>query len=189
MTFPDFDILPKGVISSAFIQKDIHSFYEACELIRKLPYARNTNKQNLLQLFLDNCGTCSTKHAVLKALAYENNVESIQLMIGIFKMNGNNTPKVKRVLEQYHLTYIPEAHCYLKYHQQVLDFTKINSKPSDFVNDLLVEIAIQAQQIDHFKVNYHKNYLREWLAQNSKINYSLDEIWAIRETCIQALSD
>lgn len=187
--FPNFDIAPNGAISRAFIQKNILAFDEACKMVGKMHYGRNTNKENLLQIFLDDCGTCSTKHALLKALAIENNFESIQLMIGIFKMNAMNTPKIKTVLEQYQLNYIPEAHCYLKYHHQILDFTKVNAKPSDFVDDLLEEIEIFPHQIGAFKINFHQNYLDHWLKRNPQIKYELSHLWAIREQCIQKLSE
>ena len=103
-------------------------------------------------------------------------------------MNGNNTPKIKSVLETYNLNYIPEAHNYLKFNNQILDFTKINSSEQDFIDELLEETEIQTHQINHFKIEFHKNYLRNWLIENTQILYYLEELWQIREQCIKVLS-
>ncbi|WP_312196120.1 hypothetical protein [Epilithonimonas vandammei] len=109
-------------------------------------------------------------------------------------MNGNNTPKIKSVLETLRepqsesLNYIPEAHNYLKFKNQILDFTKKNSSENDFINDLLEETEIQPHQINQFKIEFHKNYLKKWLSEHPEIHYSLDELWNIRELCIAHLS-
>jgi hypothetical protein len=91
-------------------------------------------------------------------------------------------------LHNYNLEYIPEAHNYLKFKNQILDFTKKNSSENDFINDLLEEIEIEPHQINQFKIEFHRNYLRNWLAENPQIPYSLEELWKIREECIKALS-
>ncbi|MEI7510525.1 MAG: hypothetical protein WCJ62_13800, partial [Flavobacterium sp.] len=67
-------------------------------------------------------------------------------------------------------------------------FTKIGSKPSDFENDLLEEIEILPNQITTFKVEYHKKFLQNWLNENNNIELNLNELWKIREECIQNLT-
>jgi hypothetical protein len=104
-------------------------------------------------------------------------------------MNQKNTPEISATLHKNNLEYIPEAHCYLKFEDQILDLTKINSKPTDFLNDLIEEIEISPEQINDYKVKYHKNYLVAWLEKNEHINYSLNDIWKIREQCIKDLAD
>jgi len=47
-------------------------------------------------------GPCSTKHALLKALADEQGLP-IRLMLGIYEMNARNTPGIGRVLEEHHM--------------------------------------------------------------------------------------
>jgi hypothetical protein len=120
----NFEIHSNGEISQLFLKNQCSNFLSASEFIRNLPYRRNLNKDNLATVFIDECGTCSTKHAILKTLAEENNQTDFKLILGIFKMSGNNTPKIKSVLETYNLDYIPEAHNYLKFKNQILDFTK-----------------------------------------------------------------
>lgn len=183
----DFDIKGTGTISTCFLNHTINTFSQAAEFIRQLPYQRNKNKEDLTTVFFDQHGTCSTKHAVLKQLATENNRNDLALMLGIFKMNGHNTPKIANTLQQYNLSYIPEAHNYLKFEGCILDYTFPYSTGNNFEQDLLEEIIIQPNQISNFKVTYHTAYLKKWLIENY-IPYSLDEIWDIRELCIQQLS-
>jgi hypothetical protein len=196
----NFEINSNDEISQLFLKNGCSDFHSASEFVRNLPYQRNLNKDNLATVFIDGCGTCSTKHAILKILAEENNQTDFKLILGIFRMNGNNTPKIKTVLETLrpfdklrtgqsdNLEYIPEAHNYLKFKNQILDFTKKNSSENDFIYDLLEETEIQPHQINQFKIEFHKNYLRKWLVENPKIPFSLEELWKIRELCIQALS-
>jgi thiol-disulfide isomerase/thioredoxin len=185
---PDFIIQSKGRISKEFINRNILTFKQALLFVKQLDYGRNEDKNNLATVFTDNCGTCSTKHALLKKLSDENNFEEVKLLIGLFKMNKKNTPEISKTLLENKLEYIPEAHCYLKFEDQILDLTKINSDPADFLDDLIEEIEILPEQITDYKVNYHKNYLVTWLDNNKEINLSLNEIWKIREQCIQDLA-
>ena len=185
---PNFKIQQNGEISTEFLKRNIHTFSEATEFINNLNYGRNENKNDLKTIFTDNCGTCSTKHSILKKLAEENNKSEIKLILGIFKMNANNTSEIKETLKKNNLEYIPEAHNYLKYVNEIYDFTKIGSKPSDFENDLLEEIEILPNQITTFKVEYHKKFLQNWLNENNNIELNLNELWKIREECIQNLT-
>lgn len=188
-TMFNFEIKNEGEISMLFLSGGITSFFQAANFIQQLPYGRNASKNDLTSIFRDQCGTCSTKHAVLKTLADENMITGLNLMTGIYKMNAVNTVPVSTVLSRYNLDYIPEAHCYLKYGDTVLDFTKNSNKPFDFLPDLLEEHEISPGQITDYKVNYHKQFLIKWLLDNPHIPYNAEELWTIREMCIRALSD
>jgi hypothetical protein len=184
---PNFEIKPTREISKEFSKRNILTFHEATQYIRNFSYGRNSSKDDLKIIFTENKGTCSTKHAILKQLADENNFLNIKLMLGIFKMNAENTPKVENTLLKNNLKYIPEAHNYLKYENNFFDFTKSSS--ADFVKDLLFETEIPPNEINQPKIQIHKKFLINWLNENKDINYSLDEIWQIREQCIQDLSE
>ena len=102
-------------------------------------------------------------------------------------MKEANTPGVGLVLNETLLSYIPEAHNYLLYQDQRFDVTGIAPAEQSPFDVLLSEVAIRPQQIGDWKVHFHQNYLQAWL-QKEGLAYSLDEIWAIREKCIAALS-
>lgn len=184
----NFKIQPKGSVSQAFLTRAIFTFAEATVFIQQLPYGRNTNKEDLLSFFDDCKGTCSTKHAVLKKVAIEQGFDELLLTMGIFKMNAINTPLIAGTLTQYDLPYIPEAHMYLQYRGQRLDFTRINSSASDFQADLLEECEIEPYEITQVKIGKHREFIVQWLLDNPHIPYTPAEIWEIRERCIQDLS-
>lgn len=176
-----------GTVSGAFAQVGIHSFDEAIRYIKNLPYRRNKNKEDLLIVLTDQYGTCSTKHALLKQLAVENGWDDVHLYLGIFLMTAANTPKIAAVLDEYQLTGIPEAHNYLKVGGIIVDATNPCSTEKDFIDNLMGETKIQPNQISTYKVAFHKDFLAHWLHE-LHISYTLDEMWAIREECIAALS-
>lgn len=182
----NFKLNQHSFYSKKFHELGIDHYFDAMKFIRNLPYGRNSNKNDLSLVLTEKRGTCSTKHALLKILADENLQYEIKLIIGIFKMNEENTPQLTSILEKYNLKYIPEAHTYLKFQDILYDCTSSHSSALNFSNDLIEEIEINPKQIDQFKVNYHKDYLQNWIKDKS---LSLDKIWKIREECIRKLSE
>jgi hypothetical protein len=183
------EIQPNGPVSEECIRRHLYSFGQAAAYVRQLPYGRNADKNSILCVFTDNCGTCSTKHALLKRLADENQIGNLKLMLGMFHMNKNNSPQIAATLALHHLESIPEAHCYLKYKGQRIDFTKVNFNPLAVVEDLIEEIEIAPEQITDFKNNYHQNHLKTWLQAQPQIQLSFAALWKVREQCIQDLSE
>ena len=188
MTKKNFDIKSSLPVSKLFLDRQIKTFADACEFIKNLPYGRNENKNDLTTVFTDNRGTCSTKHALLRQLAIENNADNVRLKLGVFKMTKDNTPEVGNTLDKYDLKYIPEAHNYLTVDGEIVDCTKQNSSKDDFIADLLNEIEIEPNQITEFKVSYHKTILKDWLLNNPDITFDFTDLWTIREKCIADLS-
>ncbi|KFF10817.1 hypothetical protein [Flavobacterium hydatis] len=186
---PNFKIQPHGEISDEFLNINISTFNDAIRFIANLNYGRNQNKNDLKTVFIDNCGTCSTKHALLKKLADENGFSQIKLILGIFKMNSKNTIEISETLQKNNLNFIPEAHNYLKFENKIFDFTNPNSKPSDFESDLIIEIEMLPNQISNYKVEFHRKHLQDWLNENEDIKLELEDIWKIREQCILDLTN
>lgn len=176
----------KGIVSRQFLTKNVHDFDSACHYISMLPYKRNTDKRDILCVFNDLGGTCSTKHAVLRKLALENDYSEIKLMLGIFKMDAEYTGKIKNTLEKFNLKYIPEAHNYLKIEGTYYDFTRANSNYNDFKNKLLLEKEMEYDQIVEEKMVFHQAFLKNWI-DTECLDYDLHEIWKIREQCIKDL--
>ncbi|WP_338790235.1 hypothetical protein [Bernardetia sp. MNP-M8] len=174
----------------------IKTWNELTKYIQNLPYGRNENRHDLSLVLTEQKGTCSSKHAFLKKIADLNEIENVKLYIGIYKMNSSNTPKIGNILLDnefdYRLDYIPEAHCYLKINGIEQDFTDNNSDFEKLRNDILEEIEIETHQVNEFKVNYHQNFLRNWIEnQNKKSDFAInfDTLWQLREKCIANLTD
>lgn len=187
--FPDFEIRPWGDVSNFCYARGILSFAGACDFVRNVPYRRNENKLDPFCILVDQFGTCSTKHALLKRIAEERGGFPIDLMLGVYRMNAQNTPKAGQILEQAGLKYLPEAHNFLRYHEDILDCTWPNSRPENFVPDLMEFTIIHPEQIGDFKVSYHQEFLKRWVQQRPHLKFSFEELWSIREACIAALSE
>ncbi len=106
--------------------RGISDWQELVQVIQSLPYGRNANRHDLGLVLKENKGTCSSKHAFLKAVADENSMD-VNLLIGIYKMDSANTPLIADALDDYELDFIPEAHCYLKIGEKRLDYTSSTS--------------------------------------------------------------
>lgn len=180
----DFELNSDKLISRKLKELEINAFSDALNFIKNLPYGRNSNRENFILVLDEMKGTCSSKHALLKSLANENEKSEVKLMLGIFRMNRINTPKIKNTLDKFGLDYIPEAHNYLKIDNKILDCTTSNSSELNFANDLILEIEIEPHQVIDFKIDFHKKFLSDWIESQ---HFSLDEIWKIREECISDL--
>ena len=181
------EINGEGVVTQKVAALGIYGWEDLVCWVRALPYGRNKQRGNPLLVLEESKGSCSTKHALLKLFAEENAYTGIKLYVGIYKMNPQNTPQVKDVLLSHGLAYLPEAHCYLKVGNQRMDATKTNFNVADFEQDILKEIEINVEQIADYKVNMHKDFLKRWLDEN-RIELSFQQLWEIREECIEQLS-
>lgn len=171
------------------LQKEgISNWAQLKKHIQSLPYGRNSERDNFTLVLTEKKGTCSSKHALLKEIADANNFTDIHLVLGLFKMNGINNPKIASTLSKNNLDYIPEAHCYLLEQGIKKDLTSQNSDFNKIESDILLEELIQPHEVVSYKVEWHKNLLNIWL-QRQNSNLSFDALWKIREDCIHALSN
>ena len=67
--FPDQSITDTGPIGRIFKGLDIGTFHEACRWVHQLPYGYNSDRDDLMILFKEKMGSCTTKHAVIATLA------------------------------------------------------------------------------------------------------------------------
>lgn len=175
----------QGEITRAFTAIGIHDFRAAAAYVAQLPYGRNRSREAALAVLQEHRGTCSTKHALLRRLAIEQQVNA-KLMLGIYAMNGRNTLGVGKVLKQYRIAYIPEAHCYLSCGMKRIDVT-YNSR--ERVLQILGEEEIAPEQIGTYKIELHRRFLADWAKDVPAGHaYEIEELWRIREECIAALA-
>jgi hypothetical protein len=167
-------------------EKEIKNWSDLIEYTRNLPYGRNLNREDFSLVIKENKGTCSSKHSFLKKVADLNEFENVKLILGMYRMDHLNTPKIGNTILENGLEYIPEAHCYLKLNNQRIDITSNNSDIENLIDDIIEEIEIKPEQVNKFKVDYHKQYLHNWINEN-EIEMGFDKIWEIREQCIKKL--
>ena len=171
------DIVESGVVSWEDLIRCVKTFH----------YGRNANRSDLSLVWYERKGSCSSKHAFLKHVADLNKIEGVHLILCLYKMTSQNTAKVGNVLDEFNLDYLPEAHCYIRFNDEDIDVTTMTSKFSSIEADVLEEQIIEPKQVAEFKVEYHQAYMKEWCLTNHP-ERSFEELWAIREKCILALT-
>lgn len=185
---PDSRLASHGCIASAFLDLGVNTYRDAAEYVWELPYGRNRDRSDLLAVLLEGRGTCSTKHALLASLAQEQVLSDVRLWLGIYEMDGLNTPGIGKVLRRAGLGCIPEAHCYLRTPANRVDLTHPPGSERAPIESFLREADIQPEQIGSFKEAFHKAFLQEWSASGKAHGKTPEQLWIVREQCIEALS-
>lgn len=124
--FPDGAIQPAGIITRVFLDLGIHRFQDACKYVHALPYGYNSDRDDLMILFRENRGTCTTKHAVIATLAGELNLP-VSKKVGIYAMTEDLVSGTDAILEKFRLPYIPMIHCFLSSGDHRVDLTEGNN--------------------------------------------------------------
>ena len=183
--------IPNSLLLNSLKINDFHSLIHH---VQKLPYGRNTNRYDLDLVIKEGKGTCSSKHAFLKKIANENGQQDIQLILGFYKMNQKNTPGIGDVLAKAKLEYLPEGHCYLKCENQRYDFTDSTADIKRIEDAILLERAIEPEDVVALKVELHQDYLKQWIDAESipcppeaSSGQVFRKIWELRERCIANL--
>lgn len=124
--FPNPSITNKGIISNTFINLGINTFWDACKYVHEVPYGYNSTTEDILILFKEKFGSCTTKHAVIATIGEELNIP-VYKMIGIYAMNEEIVTGTNLILDKYHLPYLPMIHCFLIYDSYRVDLTEANN--------------------------------------------------------------
>jgi hypothetical protein len=124
--FPDTPIAPSGVVSNRFLSLGLDTFLTACRYVYELPYGYNSDRDDLMILFEEKMGTCTTKHAVIATLAGELKLP-IQKNIGIYAMTEEIVTGTDSILEKFGLPYVPMIHCFLSNGDRRVDLTEGNA--------------------------------------------------------------
>ena len=184
---PESSLAGLGSHSKALLDAGCTTYREAARFVHELPYGRNSDRSDYRRVLIEGLGTCSTKHALLAAVAREEGL-IVDLTLGIYEMTEANTPGVGGVLSAHGLSSIPEAHCYLRYRGQRIDITRSGESPLETIATIQQETSISPDQIGEYKLDFHKRFLKSWLAEHPHLHFTPEELWSIREECILALS-
>jgi hypothetical protein len=123
--FPNKVIISAGAISNHFLRSGIKNFLDACDYVHNLPYGYNSDRDDLMILFKEKMGSCTTKHAVIATLAEELDLP-INKSIGIYPMTEAIVTGTSKILNKYDLPFVPMIHCFLEYGKQRVDLTEGN---------------------------------------------------------------
>jgi len=161
----------------------VDGFVDAARFVHALPYGRNADRSDYTLVVPERRGTCSTKHALLAALAREHGI-ALTLRVGIYLLTEANTPGVGKVLRAHGYESVPEAHCYLAERDRRVDLTHPGTSGICTLA-FLEEHDIAPEDIGARKLSIHRAMLAEWSAACGR---AFDETWCAREECIAALS-
>ena len=121
--FPDSVITRNGPVSEKFNRLKVVSFHTACRWVHALPYGYNSDRDDLMILFKEKMGTCTTKHAVIGTLAQELGLP-INKHVGIYAMSEEIVTGTDELRARFKLPYIPMPHCFLVYDAYRVDLTE-----------------------------------------------------------------
>lgn len=124
-TLPDIELTDTGIVSKQFIDLKVETFHGACDYVHRLPYGYNSDRDDLMILFKEKMGTCTTKHAVIATLAFELGLPVFK-NIGIYAMTEDIVAGCRDILDRFNLPYIPMVHCFLMYESHRVDLTEGN---------------------------------------------------------------
>jgi len=105
-------IEPSGVVSDRLLSLGIDTFLSACRWVHELPYGYIADRDDLMILFKEKIGSCTTKHALIATLAEELKLP-VEKNIAIYAMTEEIATGTDRILQTYDLPYVPMVHCYL----------------------------------------------------------------------------
>ena len=147
--FPDKKIRPAGIISNTFLDLNVPSFQEACAYVHHMPYGYNTDRDDLMSLFKEGMGSCTTKHAVIATLASELDLP-VGKQIGVYAMTEPLVTGTGVIIEKYALPYLPMVHCFLSDGTHRVDLTQGNANGKngpidDFLHTAPAEANISAK--------------------------------------------
>ncbi|HSO19793.1 MAG TPA: hypothetical protein VLT88_10065, partial [Desulfosarcina sp.] len=72
-------------MAHTFTDLGIGTFHEACRWVHRRPYGYNADRDDLMILFKENKGSCTTKHAVIATLASELDL-AVHKKVGLYAM-------------------------------------------------------------------------------------------------------
>jgi hypothetical protein len=182
----DIQLTSNDPLTIDMVESGVVSWEDLIRCVRTFHYGRNANRADFSLVWYERKGSCSSKHAFLKMVADLNAIPKVELILCMYKMNGNNTAKVGTVLETFHLDYLPEAHCYLRFEGENIDVTTMSSSLEKIKYDVIEEQMISPGQVVEFKVDYHRDFMKKWAIENHP-GRTFEELWEIRERCIEAL--
>jgi hypothetical protein len=180
--FPDKPIEDAGPVSRRFLEMGIGSFHEACRYVHELPYGYNSDRDDLMILFEEKFGSCTTKHAVIATLADELGLK-VEKSIGIYAMTEDIVAGASRITEKHDLPYVPMVHCYLVYEDHRADLSEGNDNGKkrsieDFLYSEKVAANISAK--DEYLL-YRKALKERILAEKELKGIDLKRILRARE--------
>lgn len=186
--FPNQRISSSGIVSRKFLDLEIADFIDACKYVHHLPYGYNSDRDDLMILFKEGMGSCTTKHAVIGTLAQELGLP-IAKKIGIYPMTEKIVTGTDSILGRYNLPYLPMVHCFLEYDNHWIDLTEgnQNGKNQPIDNFLYFQTVTPNISAKEEYLLYRKALTDQILAENELPGTQLKQVLQAREEGLELL--
>ena len=168
--FPNPVISKQGIISETFVTLGLTRFWDACNYVHELPYGYNSSTADILILFKEGYGSCTTKHAVIATLALELGLP-VEKTVGVYAMDEELVNGTNRILERYRLPYLPMIHCFLTYSSYRVDLTEgnVNGKNHSLEEFLYTEKVVpNISEKDEYLI--YKNVVRDHILKRKEMD-------------------
>lgn len=146
---PDIRFIEHGPLSKKFLELGINNFREACKYVQKIEYGYNSDYENRMILFIENKGTCTTKHAVIAGLAAEIGIPIFK-NVGVYKMTEKIVKNANLILQKYNLPYVPLVHCFLVYEKEGKKYQFDLTEGNNNGKQSTIQEFIHSEQVDPF---------------------------------------
>jgi len=158
--------------------------------VHALPYGYNSDKNDLMILFKENMGTCTTKHAVIGTLAEELGLP-VAKHVGIYRMTEDLVTGTNAILDKYNLPNVPMLHCFLVYDRYRVDLTEGNHNGKNRAIDeflFTAEVTPNIPSKDEYLL--YRNALKERiLAMDEYAGIEMKHILQAREEGLALLKE
>lgn len=183
----NFELISTEKLTNLFLQQNVIDFSAAVLYLNE----PTTTIQPLLDLVVEDKPATMTKtakiHAILAALAVENHIKEIELMMGIFLIDPITFPEFITYFKDKSFQTIALTTSYLKINGQRYDFS--SKKPVlERINKKIVrEQKMDPHQSKEWKEKIYEDYIQKWLKRNSEIDYQLEKILKEEKELIELL--
>ena len=185
---PDKSITARGIVSRKFLDLGISRFIDACRYVHHLPYGYNSDRDDLMILFKEGMGSCTTKHAVIATLAQELGLPIVKI-IGIYRMVEKIVTGTDSILDRYNLPYLPMVHCFLEYDNHWIDLTEgnHNGKNQSIDNFLYTQTVVPNISAKEEYLLYRKALTNRILVGDELPGIQLKQVLQAREEGLELL--
>ncbi len=181
--------MKKASILELLKKYDLNSWDDLLDHVHKLPYGRISDKSQLHLVLEEQQGTCSAKHAFLKLAADALGLAGVELLLGFFMMDGKNSPALSTYFSSLEIEELPELHAFLKVNGKPIDITFPDNVKKTIPYDIIQSHRVNPEEMILTKEQLHRNFHKKWILSMTDFPYSEDELWSIREKCIEILQN
>ena len=188
MTEFNFEILSNKPISTYLKSKNIHDFKSTVTFLKSTPSELNLTQDFVVKDLEETMSTSSKIHAVLADLAVENDINEVELMMGIFLVDQTTFPELENYFADKPYSSIALTTSYLKVNDKRIDFSTEKPIIERISSKIIREQRMDPHQSKEWKEKIYEDYIQKWLKRNPYISHPINEILREEKRLIELIS-